>query len=45
MEEENDRVRAMVIVGGGPVGNFCAVLSGLMGIKAYVYEKRSEYTR
>ena len=35
----------MAIVGGGPIGNFCAVMAGLLGINATVYEKRGDYTR
>lgn len=35
----------MVIVGGGPVGNFSAVLISMLGIKCTVYEKRDSYTR
>lgn len=30
-------IEEVVIVGGGPVGNLCAVLSGLTGVLTTVY--------
>lgn len=41
----SEEIGEIVIVGGGPVGNFCAVMAGILGIKCCVYEKRSDYTR
>ena len=38
-------VGEVVIVGGGPVGNFTAVLCGMLGVKCTVYEKRDSYLR
>ena len=40
-----DKIRTIVVVGGGPVGNFAALLSAMYGIRTHVYEKRSDYTR
>ena len=45
MKNENEWIDEIVIVGGGPVGNFCAVLSRFLGIPTVVYEKRSNYSR
>ena len=45
MKAETLQIEQVVIVGGGPVGNLSAVLSGLMGAKTTVYEKRQTYTR
>ena len=33
------------MVGGGPVGNLCAVLASFIGARTTVYEKRQTYTR
>lgn len=38
-------IQKIVIVGGGPVGNFAALLSCMLGIRTLVYEKRPDYTR
>lgn len=35
--KEVEEIKEIVIVGGGPVGNLSAVLSGLMGVKTTVY--------
>jgi thioredoxin reductase len=32
-----DQIEEIVIVGGGPVGNLSAVLSGFLGAKTTVY--------
>jgi len=36
MQEEHE-IGEVVIVGGGPVGNFCAALVGMLGMKCTVY--------
>lgn len=40
-----EEIEEVVIVGGGPVGNLSAVLSGFLGAQTTVYEKRESYTR
>ena len=45
MKPDDKEIKKIVIVGGGPVGNFSAVLSRMLGIETVVYEKREDYTR
>lgn len=41
----SQKIEELVIVGGGPVGNFCALISASLSIKTTVYEKRPSYSR
>lgn len=43
--QTNPKIDELIVVGGGPVGNFVAVLAGMLGVPCFVYEKRNAYTR
>lgn len=38
-------MKKIIIAGSGPVGNFMALICGLVGFDVIVYEKRKEFTR
>jgi thioredoxin reductase len=39
------KINEIVVVGGGPIGSYIAVLTSMFGLATTVYEKRTSYSR